>query len=58
VAHLSRPFLHAARLVFAHPADGRRMEFDSPLPEDLQHVLDELTEQIHGDRLYDPRVRG
>jgi 23S rRNA pseudouridine1911/1915/1917 synthase len=58
VSHLSRPFLHAARLVFAHPADGRRMEFDSPLPEDLQQVLDELTEQIHGDRLYDPRVRG
>jgi 23S rRNA pseudouridine1911/1915/1917 synthase len=51
VAHLSRPFLHAARLAFAHPADGRRMEFESRLPEDLQHVLDELTEQIHGDRL-------
>jgi 23S rRNA pseudouridine1911/1915/1917 synthase len=51
VSHLSRPFLHAARLAFAHPADGRRMSFDSPLPEDLQRVLDELTEQIHGDRL-------
>ena len=51
VAHLSRPFLHAARLAFAHPADGRRMEFESPLPDDLQRVLDELTEQIHGDRL-------
>jgi len=51
VAHLSRPFLHAARLAFAHPADGRRMSFESPLPEDLQRVLDELTEQIHGDRL-------
>jgi len=51
VAHLSRPFLHAARLAFAHPADGRRMAFESPLPEDLQRVLDELTEQIHGDRL-------
>jgi predicted transcriptional regulator len=33
------------------------MEFTSPLPDDLQRVLDELTEQIHGDRLYDPRVR-
>jgi len=51
VAHLSRPFLHAARLAFAHPADGRPMEFESPLPDDLQRVLDELTEQIHGDRL-------
>jgi hypothetical protein len=34
------------------------MEFASALPDDLQGVLDELTEQIHGDRLYDPRVRG
>ena len=35
VAHLDRPFLHAAHLVFKHPADGRRMEFFSELPEDL-----------------------
>ena len=51
VTHLDRPFLHAARLVFTHPIDGRRMEFSSELPSDLQRVLDELTEQIHGDRL-------
>jgi 23S rRNA pseudouridine1911/1915/1917 synthase len=44
VRHLSRPFLHAARLAFRHPADGRRMEFSSGLPEDLQRVLDELRE--------------
>src|SRR6185295_14177514 len=58
VTHLQRPFLHAARLAFTHPTENRRMEFESPLPADLQQVLDELTEQIHGDRLYDPRVRG
>ena len=51
VAHLERPFLHAARLVFAHPEDGRRMQFESPLPDDLQRVLDELREQMHGDRV-------
>jgi 23S rRNA pseudouridine1911/1915/1917 synthase len=45
VSHLDRPFLHAARLVFTHPIDGKRMEFESPLPEDLQHVLDELRER-------------
>ena len=39
---LERPFLHAARLVFTHPRDGRRMEFTAPLPDDLQRVLDEL----------------
>ncbi len=51
VTHLDRPFLHAAHLAFTHPADGRRMEFSSELPDDLQRVLDELREQIHGDRL-------
>ena len=42
VTHLQRPFLHAAKLTFKHPADGRRMEFTSELPEDLQEVLDDL----------------
>jgi 23S rRNA pseudouridine1911/1915/1917 synthase len=42
VTHLDRPFLHAARLAFKHPSDGRRMEFTSPLPADLQGVLDEF----------------
>jgi 23S rRNA pseudouridine1911/1915/1917 synthase len=42
VQRLERPFLHSARLVFTHPADGRRVEFDSPLPLDLQGVLDEI----------------
>ena len=47
VAHLERPFLHAARLVFKHPEDGRRMEFVSALPADLQTVLDELRESFN-----------
>lgn len=42
LAHLERPFLHAARLAFAHPRDHRRMEFTSPLPADLREVLDQL----------------
>jgi len=42
VQRLERPFLHAARLVFAHPSDGRRMEFESPLPADLQSVLSDI----------------
>lgn len=44
VQRLERPFLHAARLVFTHPTDGRRVEFDSPLPPDLQGVIDALVE--------------
>jgi 23S rRNA pseudouridine1911/1915/1917 synthase len=46
VTHLDRPFLHAAHLVFTHPEDGRKMEFLSALPEDLQKVLDELREKF------------
>lgn len=42
VTHLKRPFLHAARLAFKHPSDGRGMEFTSELPQDLQDVLDAL----------------
>jgi 23S rRNA pseudouridine1911/1915/1917 synthase len=42
VTHLERPFLHAARLAFTHPSDGRRLEFASELPADLHRVLDEL----------------
>jgi len=42
VQRLERPFLHAARIVFAHPTDGRRMEFGAPLPADLQSVLDDI----------------
>jgi 23S rRNA pseudouridine1911/1915/1917 synthase len=45
VQRLERPFLHAARLVFTHPADGRRLTFESPLPDDLQRVLDDIIER-------------
>lgn len=45
VQRLARPFLHAARIAFTHPADGRRMEFTSPLPDDLQSVLDDIRER-------------
>jgi 23S rRNA pseudouridine1911/1915/1917 synthase len=42
VLALDRPFLHAGRLVFHHPADGRKMAFEAPLPPDLQTVLDQI----------------
>jgi 23S rRNA pseudouridine1911/1915/1917 synthase len=34
-----RQFLHAAWLVFNHPTSGARMDFRSPLPEDLRATL-------------------
>jgi 23S rRNA pseudouridine1911/1915/1917 synthase len=42
VQRLERPFLHAARLAFSHPRDGRRMEFITPLPGDLVSILNDL----------------
>jgi 23S rRNA pseudouridine1911/1915/1917 synthase len=45
VQRLERPFLHAASLTFTHPTDKRVMEFESPLPPDLQAVIDEIQER-------------
>jgi 23S rRNA pseudouridine1911/1915/1917 synthase len=42
VQTLDRPFLHASRLSFAHPVDGRRLEFRSDLPPDLASVVERL----------------
>jgi 23S rRNA pseudouridine1911/1915/1917 synthase len=39
---LTRQWLHAVRLGFAHPADGRRVEFASDYPADLRAALDVL----------------
>jgi 23S rRNA pseudouridine1911/1915/1917 synthase len=39
---LARQWLHAATLGFAHPSDGRWVEFTSRYPQDLQHALDVL----------------
>ena len=34
-----RPALHSARLAFDHPVTGTRLEFESPLPEDMCALL-------------------
>jgi len=39
----SRQALHAARLALAHPLSGQAMAWHSPLPADLQTLLDDLT---------------
>jgi 23S rRNA pseudouridine1911/1915/1917 synthase len=36
---LTRQWLHAVRLGFAHPADGRRVEFTSEYSADLAAAL-------------------
>jgi 23S rRNA pseudouridine1911/1915/1917 synthase len=41
-AGLHRMFLHATRLSFDHPVTGKRVTFASPLPPELQRVVDAL----------------
>ncbi|MBN1176958.1 MAG: RluA family pseudouridine synthase, partial [Dehalococcoidales bacterium] len=40
--HLARQFLHAARLGFKLPSTGEYVEFESPLPPDLDRALKEI----------------
>ncbi|MFA5911385.1 MAG: RluA family pseudouridine synthase [Vicinamibacterales bacterium] len=42
VTRLTRPFLHAERLVITHPRTGERMEFTAPIPADLEAIAYEL----------------
>lgn len=39
---VARPFLHAEKLGFKHPRDGRSLVFSSPLPDELQAILETL----------------
>jgi 23S rRNA pseudouridine1911/1915/1917 synthase len=41
-AVLRRQFLHARRLAFRHPVDGRPLLFESPMPDDLRAALERL----------------
>jgi 23S rRNA pseudouridine1911/1915/1917 synthase len=40
-----RQALHAQRLAFDHPADGRRVEYTAPMPEDFRALIDRLRRQ-------------
>jgi 23S rRNA pseudouridine1911/1915/1917 synthase len=37
-----RPALHAWRLAFAHPLDGRPLAFEAPVPEDLKRLWEKV----------------
>ena len=45
---LERPALHAWRLAFAHPVTGEKMQFSSPLPEELADLCAFLRNQNKG----------
>lgn len=36
---LSRVFLHAAKILFTHPKTGEKVQFESPLPNELKKLL-------------------
>lgn len=42
VKRLNRQALHAQRLEFTHPRTGERIQFSSPLPRDMEDVLEWL----------------
>ena len=42
---ITRQWLHAVHLAFDHPADGRRVSFDSPYAADLAAALDTLRDE-------------
>jgi 23S rRNA pseudouridine1911/1915/1917 synthase len=45
---LERQALHAARLAFAHPDDGRALDFTAPLPADLAAAWQQVAPGIGG----------
>lgn len=46
VRGLDRQFLHASYLGLTHPVSGERLSFESPLPEDLKTVLEEIRTEL------------
>ncbi len=45
---VGRQFLHAWRIEFRHPVDGREVAFESPLPDDLASALRRLEGESAG----------
>ncbi len=43
-----RQALHATRLALVHPVSGELMEFDAPLPEDMEELLERIDEASYG----------
>ena len=44
IRSLGRHFLHAEKLAFTHPSTGERVQFESPLPQELSDLLTEIKE--------------
>ena len=44
----SRQALHARTLGFVHPTTGEQMDFTSPMPQDMEQLLDKWRNYIKG----------
>jgi len=42
--YLTRQALHAKKLEFAHPVTGEQLKFEAPLPEDMQRIIETLSQ--------------
>lgn len=40
--HLGHQLLHCAQVKMIHPVTGEKMEFNAPMPEDMQRIADEI----------------
>lgn len=40
----ARNFLHSAALELSHPRTGEKLQFSRPIPDELEHLLEQLTE--------------
>jgi len=47
---LGRNFLHAARLEFTHPATGKLLHLEAPLPAELEEFLERLQQEASAQR--------
>jgi 23S rRNA pseudouridine1911/1915/1917 synthase len=47
--NFKRQALHAKRLGFEHPATGKPMQWEAPLPDDMAELLEALRADMHGD---------
>ena len=59
IKRINRQALHAQRLEFNHPRTGERVQFISPIPQDMKEVLEWLRSQTKNSSLsLDGRGRG
>ena len=58
IGSFDRLALHARRLAFTHPSDGRRLSFESPVPEEMDNLLALIRREAHyGEAGAPPRPR-